>query len=90
MVLSLFLFSFVGPFVYTNWGEIELDESGKVEYATAETTYTVNGVTYYKIKAGDTLSGIAAKFRVTVKQLKAWNGLKSDVIREGKTLRIGI
>ena len=26
--------------------------------------YTVNGVTYYKIKAGDTLSGIAAKFRV--------------------------
>lgn len=52
--------------------------------------YTVNGVTYYKIKAGDTLSGIAAKFRVTVKQLKAWNGLKSDVIREGKTLRIGI
>lgn len=52
--------------------------------------YTVNGVTYYKIKAGDTLSGIAAKFRVSVKQLKAWNGLKSDVIREGKTLRIGI
>ena len=52
--------------------------------------YTVNGVTYYKIKAGDTLSGIAAKFRVNVKQLKAWNGLKSDVIREGKTLRIGI
>ena len=52
--------------------------------------YTVNGVTYYKIKAGDTLSGIAAKFRVSVKQLKAWTGLKSDVIREGKTLRIGI
>lgn len=52
--------------------------------------YTVNGVTYYKIKAGDTLSGIAAKFRVSIKQLKAWNGLKSDVIREGKTLRIGI
>lgn len=52
--------------------------------------YTVNGVTYYKIKAGDTLSGIATKFRVSVKQLKAWNGLKSDVIREGKTLRIGI
>ena len=51
--------------------------------------YTVNGVTYYKIKSGDTLSGIAAKFRVSVKQLKAWNGLKSDVIRAGKTLKIG-
>ena len=46
MVVSLFLFSFVGPLVYTAWGEIELDESGKTEYSVAETTYTVNGVTY--------------------------------------------
>jgi len=51
--------------------------------------YSVNGVTYYKIKNGDTLSGIAKKFHVSVKQLKAWNGLKSDNIRAGKTLRIG-
>ena len=50
--------------------------------------YTVNGVTYYKIKEGDTLGGIAAKFRVSVKQLKAWNDLKSDMIRAGKTLKI--
>ena len=46
MVVSLFLFSFVGPLFYTQWGEIELDESGKVEYAVSETTYTVNGQTY--------------------------------------------
>ena len=56
MVISLFLFSFAGPLIFadttsnysddTKWGEIELDESGKTEYATAETTYTVNGVTY--------------------------------------------
>ena len=46
MVVSLFLFSFAGPLIYTRWGEIELDESGKVEYATSETTYTVDGVTY--------------------------------------------
>jgi len=51
--------------------------------------YSVNGVTYYKIKNGDTLSGIAKKFHVSVKQLKAWNGLKDDNIRAGKTLRIG-
>jgi len=46
MIVGLFLFSFVGPLIYTQWGEIELDESGKTEYATAETTYTVNGVEY--------------------------------------------
>ena len=46
MVVGLFLFSFVGPLVYNEWGEIELDESGKIEYAVSETTYTVNGVEY--------------------------------------------
>ena len=46
MVIGLFLFSFLGPVVYTQWGEIELDESGKTEYAIASTTYTVNGQEY--------------------------------------------
>ena len=46
MVIGLFLFSFLGPVVYTQWGEIELDESGKTQYSVAETTYTVNGVEY--------------------------------------------
>ena len=46
MVVSLFIFSFLGPLVYTEWGEIELDESGKTEYSVTETTYTVNGKEY--------------------------------------------
>jgi len=46
MVLALFIFSFFGPMIYTRWGEIELDESGKTKYATSETTYTVDGVEY--------------------------------------------
>lgn len=28
------------------WGEIELDQTGKTQYATSEATYTVNGKTY--------------------------------------------
>ena len=46
MVIGLFLFSFVGPLIYTEWGEIELDESGKTEYSVTETTYVVDGVEY--------------------------------------------
>ena len=46
MVIGLFVFSFLGPLVYTQWGETDLDESGKVEYTTEITTYTVNGVEY--------------------------------------------
>ena len=50
--------------------------------------YRINGVTYYTIKNGDTLGGIAKKFHCTVKQLKQWNGLTSDNIRAGKKLKI--
>ncbi len=50
--------------------------------------YRVNGVTYYTIKNGDTLGGIARKFHCTVKQLRAWNGLQSDHIRAGRKLKI--
>ena len=50
--------------------------------------YRVNGVTYYTIKNGDSLSTIAKKFHCTVKQLKQWNGLTNDTIRAGKKLKI--
>ncbi len=46
MVIGLFIFSFLGPYVYTQWGEIELDESGKTQYAVGTTTYVVDGVEY--------------------------------------------
>ncbi len=52
-------------------------------------SYVKGGVTYYKIKNGDTLGGIAKRFHVSVKQLRKWNNLKNDNIRAGKTLRIG-
>ena len=50
--------------------------------------YRVNGVTYYTIRQGDSLSTIAKKFHCSVKQLKQWNGLTSDTIRAGKKLKI--
>ena len=46
MVVGLFIFAFAGPLIYTEWGEIELDESGKTEYSVSESTYTVDGETY--------------------------------------------
>lgn len=42
----------------------------------------------YKVKKGDTLSHIAQKYHVTVKNLMRWNNLKNDRIREGQTLII--
>jgi hypothetical protein len=42
----------------------------------------------YTIKRGDTLGAIARKHGTTVSKLKAANGLSSDFIREGRTLKI--
>ena len=45
-------------------------------------------LTYYRIRQGDTLGGIARKFGVTVRQLRNWNGLRNNNIRAGRRLRI--
>lgn len=42
----------------------------------------------YRVKAGDTLSKIAKRCGITVAELKAWNGLSSDVIRVGQELNV--
>jgi len=42
----------------------------------------------YTIKSGDNLGAIARKHGTTVSKLKAANGLSSDMIRAGRTLKI--
>jgi len=44
--------------------------------------------TTYKVKSGDTLSGIATRFDTTVKKIKVANGLTSNTIRIGQVLVI--
>lgn len=52
------------------------------------TTGNKNTPTYYKIRNGDSLSKIASKFGVSVRNLKRWNNLRSDRISAGKRLKI--
>ncbi len=42
----------------------------------------------HKIKSGETLGSIARKYRVTVKQIMKWNGMRNTNIRAGKYLNI--
>ena len=44
---------------------------------------------YYKVRRGDTLGKIASRNHTTVKNIKSWNGLRSDKIREGQRLKVG-
>lgn len=42
----------------------------------------------HTVRSGDTLSGIARKYGTSVSKIKAANGLKSDMIRSGSSLKI--
>ncbi|MDF2157132.1 LysM peptidoglycan-binding domain-containing protein [Algoriphagus sp. CAU 1675] len=42
----------------------------------------------YRVRSGDVLGSIAQRHGVTVSQIKAWNGLSSNLIRVGQNLKI--
>ena len=44
--------------------------------------------TYVKVAKGDTLSSISRRTGVPVSAIKAYNGLKSDLIRDGATIKV--
>lgn len=45
-------------------------------------------VTYHKVKSGQTLSYIAAKYGVSVTKIKKWNNLKGSTIKPGQRIKI--
>jgi membrane-bound lytic murein transglycosylase D len=47
-----------------------------------------NSTFRYRVRRGDSLSEIADKFGVSISDLKKWNGLTSNSIAAGKTLKI--
>jgi membrane-bound lytic murein transglycosylase D len=50
-----------------------------------------NGKVNYKVRRGDTLSGIARRFEVTVRELQAWNNMgRSTALRAGQFLTIHV
>ncbi|MCZ2269823.1 MAG: LysM peptidoglycan-binding domain-containing protein [Ignavibacteriales bacterium] len=47
-----------------------------------------SGILYHKIKRGETLGLIAAKYGVSVNQLRDWNNISGNKIVAGKNLRV--
>ena len=65
------------------------------KYLNKRTTVVVSdgstntkGAKYHKIKSGETLGGIAARYGVSVKQIRNLNGISGNNIRAGKTIRV--
>ena len=82
----------VVPFEHVNSYALNRDSilAHKPELAKREIKFepSEGEVVYYKVKSGDTLGGIAKKYRVSVKNLQKWNKLSSTTIHIGQKLRI--
>lgn len=65
---------------------------GSARAAAVPATRTSPGteLTRYRVRRGDTLSGIAQRFGVSVADLRRWNGLRSDRIISGAVLRVQV
>jgi len=56
----------------------------KAKYGGGSATQTK----IHKVRRGDTLSGIASKYRCRISDIKRWNGLRGSTIKVGQSLKI--
>jgi len=79
----------VAPSDPKNWG-LELPDVTHLAQATPRPTLAEHESPYtlYEVKRGDALFLIGRRFGVSVDQIKQANGLTSDLIRAGQTLKI--
>lgn len=73
--------------IYTYKASEYLNPQTLVDTGQANGTYSGGTVTY-KVKKGDTLGKIAARYHVTVNQLKKWNHLRTTNLSIGQKIRI--
>jgi membrane-bound lytic murein transglycosylase D len=58
---------------------------------SAQRVAAAGGKVSYKVKRGDTLSAIARRFEVTIRDLQAWNNMgRSTALRAGQSLTIHV
>lgn len=61
----------------------------RVEIDMAQANLSPDGkVIYHRVKRGQTLSGIAARYGVSVSRIRKWNNLNGSMIRPGQRLKI--
>jgi membrane-bound lytic murein transglycosylase D len=69
--------------------KIYSEKSSKSFTSSGETKSQKKSSLYkYKVKRGDTMDELAQKFGVTTAQIRKWNGLSSNDLFAGKTLKI--
>jgi membrane-bound lytic murein transglycosylase D len=67
---------------------IKIYTNGNTSSLGDNTTKTSSNVVYHKIKSGESISQIAELYRVSSSNIRRWNGLRSNKIIAGRTLKI--
>ncbi|MDX1373854.1 MAG: LysM peptidoglycan-binding domain-containing protein, partial [Nitrososphaeraceae archaeon] len=70
--------------IYTSVADIDYTDNN---YDAPPTTTKTN-LYRYKVRKGDTISEIAELYKVSTRMLRKWNGLRSNKIIAGQTLKI--
>lgn len=72
------------------WKADSLINNRRTEVAVAGAQRSVGSgaVILHKVKSGQTLGGIAARYGVSVSKIRQWNGISGTMIRVGQTLKI--
>lgn len=60
----------------------------KIVNIKEESSASTSKAKYHRVRNGDTLSTIARRYGTTVKRIKQLNGMRSDRITAGKTIRV--
>ena len=72
-----------------NYGQtLKIYSHESAESLGDNTTKNSANVNYYKIKPGDSIGQIAELYKVSSSSIRRWNGLRSNKIIAGKTLKI--
>lgn len=69
-------------------GKLKISGSTSTAGGSVKPSNSSTSSTSYTVKSGDTLFAIAAKYGVSVSQLKSWNNLKNDIIYVGQNLKL--
>lgn len=62
--------------------------ANRIDIENFQPPVLVSETRYHRVAKGETLSGIARKYGVSVTQLSKWNGLRRGAIRAGQKLRL--
>lgn len=74
--------------VQDEFRKLSTDIRGALSAGSAPVPAANTAYTNFTVESGDTLSSIAKAFGITVKELKTFNNLTSDVIRPKQVLKI--